>query len=142
MLFFGHVKQFCFQLWQYAFTGYAFEIMCLNHINQIKSALGISGVDTRVASWRSEQQGNGAQIDLVIDRADNVVNICEMKFSKNEYSITAKYENELLNKITTFRSETQTSKSVRLTMVTSRGIVKNAHSTLVQNELTLNDLFL
>lgn len=125
-----------------SWTGYAFEIMCLNHINQIKSALGISGVDTRVASWRSEQPGNGAQIDLVIDRADNVVNICEMKYSKKEYSITAKYENELLNKITAFRSETQTSKSVRLTMVTSRGIVKNAHSTLVQNELTLNDLFL
>jgi len=104
--------------------------------------LGISGVDTRVASWRSSKIKNGAQIDLIIDRNDDVINVCEMKFSKKEFSITSKYEKELINKIETFREETGTKKSVRLTLITSNGVVKNKYYGLIQNELTLSDLFL
>ncbi len=125
-----------------SWAGYAFEVLCLNHLTQIKTALGISGVDTRVASWRSSKIKNGAQIDLIIDRNDDVINVCEMKFSKKEFSITSKYEKELINKIETFREETGTKKSVRLTLITSNGVVKNKYYGLIQNELTLSDLFL
>lgn len=124
-----------------SWAGYAFEILCLNHLPQIKSALGISGVDSRAVSWRSEKIRGGAQIDLLIDRSDNVFNLCEMKFSKRAFSITAKYERELTNKIAVFRDETGTQKSVRLTMITASGLSQNKYSGIIQNELKLSDLF-
>ena len=95
-----------------------------------------------VSSWRSSIPGQGAQIDLIIDRRDQVINLCEMKFSVSPFLITKKYASELRNKIGTFKTETGTRKSVFLTMVTTFGIQKNIHSTgLVQNELQLEDLF-
>ena len=124
-----------------SWAGYAFEVLCLNHLRQIKAALGISGVECRAASWRSEKTKGGAQIDLLIDRNDNVVNLCEMKYSKRAFTITAKYENELMNKIDVFREETCPQKSVRLTMITASGVSPNKHSGIIQNELKLQDLF-
>ncbi len=85
-----------------SWSGYAFEMLCLCHVKQMKQALGIAGVQTNVASWRSKKESGGAQIDLVIDRADNVVNVCEMKFHKSAFSISSKYEKELRNKVSLF----------------------------------------
>lgn len=124
-----------------SWCGYAFEILCLNHIKQIKAALGIAGVETKIASWKSDKIKKGAQIDLLIDRKDDAINLCEMKYTKREFTITAKYEKELINKIEVFKEESKTSKSVRLTMITSKGLAHNTHSSIVQNELTLSDLF-
>lgn len=124
-----------------SWCGYAFEILCLNHIKQIKTALGIAGVETKIASWKSDKIKKGAQIDLLIDRKDDAINLCEMKYTKREFTITAKYEKELINKIEVFKEESKTSKSVRLTMITSKGLAHNTHSSIVQNELTLSDLF-
>lgn len=124
-----------------SWRGYAFEMLCLNHSKQIKAALGIAGVNCKISSWRSEKKKKGAQIDLVIDRADQAINICEMKYSKKTFSITSKYQKELENKIDRFREETGTQKSVRLTMVTTNGTAHNQHSGIVQNEITLSDLF-
>ncbi len=125
-----------------AWTGYAFEQVCLYHLLQIKQSLGISGVHTSVSSWRSKTSDVGAQVDLVIDRRDMVINLCEMKYAVNPFTITKKYASELRIKIGTFKSETKTRKSVFLTMITSYGIQQNIHSTgLVQNELQLEDLF-
>ena len=125
-----------------AWSGYAFEQVCLYHLSQIKYSLGISGVHTTVSSWRSKISEKGAQIDLVIDRRDQVINLCEMKFSINPFTISKKYAAELRNKIGTFQFETGTRKSVFLTMITTFGVQKNIHSIgLVQNELTLDDLF-
>jgi len=73
-----------------AWSGYAFEQVCLYHLPQIKKALGISGIETRSYSWKSVTPENGAQIDLVIDRRDGVINICEMKFSIGEFIIDKK----------------------------------------------------
>jgi uncharacterized protein len=84
-------------------SGYAFEQVCLYHLDEIKYALGISGVDTHSSSWRSVAKKNGAQIDLVIDRRDEVINLCEMKFSIHPFTIDKKYESELRNKIGTFK---------------------------------------
>ncbi len=122
-------------------SGYAFEQVCLAHLPQIKKALGISGVETETSSWKSMLSSNGAQIDLVIDRRDGVINICEMKFSISPFRIDKKYDAELRNKIGAFKSETQTRKSVFLTMVTTFGLQLNTYSGNVQNDLKMDLLF-
>ena len=123
-------------------SGYAFELVCLCHLAQIKKELGISGVYTTSSSWRSSIHNAGAQIDLVIDRRDQVINLCEMKFSINPFVIDKKYADELRNKIGVFRSETKTRKSVFLTMITTFGIAPNSNSLgLVQNDINMESLF-
>lgn len=125
-----------------AWSGYAFELVCLSHIAQIKNALGISGVQTSVSSWRSLSTGKASQIDLVIDRRDQVINLCEMKFSIHPCIINKKYAAELQDKIGIFKTETGTRKSVFLTMVTTFGLQKNNYSdALVQNDLRMDVLF-
>lgn len=126
-----------------AWSGLAFERLCMAHTQQIKAALGIAGVLSNVYSWRKEadEMSDGAQIDLLIDRKDQVVNLCEMKYSLSEYVIDAEYEQKLRNKKSAFIDTTNTRKAVHLTMVTTFGIKVNAHSGIVQNEITLEDLF-
>ena len=126
-----------------AWSGLAFERLCMAHTQQIKAALGIAGVLSNVYSWRKEadETSNGAQIDLLIDRKDQVINLCEMKYSLSEYAIDAEYEQKLRNKKSAFIDATNTRKAVHLTMVTTFGIKANAHSGIVQNEITLEDLF-
>lgn len=125
-----------------AWSGYAFEQVCLAHVPQIKKALGISGVYTEEASWRSSGKTKGAQVDLLIDRRDQVISLCEMKFSINPFTIDKKYAAELRDKIGVFRSETGTRKAVFLTMLTTYGIRPNEHSAgLVQSSLTMDCLF-
>ncbi len=126
-----------------AWSGLAFERLCMAHIQQIKAGLGISGVLSNVYSWRKEadENGEGVQIDLLIDRNDQVVNICEMKYSLSEFSIDAEYERNLRNKKSAFIEATNTRKAVHITMVTTYGIRQNSHSWIVQNEITLEDLF-
>lgn len=127
---------------QRAWAGYAFEQVCLAHIPQIKKALGIHGMLSHTSSWKSSQSPTGAQIDLVIDRRDQVVNLCEIKYSIHPFSITKSYANNLRNKIGVFREETQTRKAVFLTFISAYGLVKNEHATgLVQNEVTMDALF-
>lgn len=123
---------------QRAWAGYAFEQVCLGHVQQIKQALGISGIQTSTSSW----VGQGAQIDLVIDRRDRVVNLFEMKFSQAAFTINKSYAQQLRNKVNIFRENTRTNKSVFLTMITTFGLTKNEHSLLiVQNALTMDVLF-
>ena len=126
-----------------AWSGLAFERLCMAHTQQIKAALGIAGVLSNVYSWRKEadEMSDGAQIDLLIDRKEQVINLCEMKYSLSEYIIDAEYEQKLRNKKSAFINATNTRKAVHLTMVTTFGIKANAHSGIVQNEITLDDLF-
>ncbi|MBO5817998.1 MAG: AAA family ATPase [Paludibacteraceae bacterium] len=126
-----------------AWSGLAFERLCMAHTQQIKAALGIAGVLSNVYSWRkgADEMSDGAQIDLLIDRKDQVINLCEMKYSLSEYVIDAEYEQKLRNKKSVFIDTTNTRKAVHLTMVTTFGIKANAHSGIVQNEITLEDLF-
>lgn len=126
-----------------AWSGLAFERLCMAHTQQIKAALGIAGVLSNVYSWRKEadEMSDGAQIDLLIDRKDQVINLCEMKYSLSEYAIDAEYEQKLRNKKSAFIDATNTRKAVHLTMVTTFGIKTNVHSGIVQNEITLEDLF-
>ena len=121
-----------------AWCGLAFEMYCLNAVALIKSALGVSGVQTRVCAWKSEVRDPGAQIDLLIDRADGVINVCEMKFSRVEFAIDARYERELRNKLAAFEDEVKPRKALRLTMVTMNGVKRDKHyNAVVQDEVCL-----
>lgn len=125
-------------------TGFAFERLCLKHVDQIKAALGIAGVRTAVASWRhraNDVYPDGAQIDLLIDRNDNIINICEMKFCAGPFAIDKRYAKVLANKRQAFETVTKTKKGLHLTFVTTEGVAHNPYWNDVQSEVTLDDLF-
>ncbi|HEY8920386.1 MAG TPA: ATP-binding protein [Chitinophaga sp.] len=125
-------------------SGFAFESVCQKHILQIKKALGVEGVLTETSGWRyiPPKAKKGAQIDLLLDRQDKVINICEMKFANSEFVIVKKYAEELENKITVFRSETKTRSAIFLTMITTYGVKKNDYyRDIVQGEVVMGDLF-
>ena len=92
-------------------------------------------------AWRSSKKENGAQIDLLIDRKDGVMNVCEIKYTLLPFEIDSKYELELKNKLAVFMSETKCNKALHLTMVSANGLKHNAHSGIVQNEISGEDLF-
>jgi len=124
-----------------AWTGYSFELLCQAHISQIKRALKIGGVVTYTSGWRSKDAETGAQIDLIIDRNDNIINLCEMKYSTKEFVITKSYEEVLRNKRGTFIEESKTKKAVHTTMITTFGVKHNEYWGTIQSEVLLNDLF-
>lgn len=128
-----------------SWSGNAFESICMKHIPQLKKAMGIQSVYAEVSVWRhrpTDKTDKGAQIDLLIDRNDSCINICEMKFSAKAFEISKAYARELENKLDVFRTQTKTRKAVFLTMITSYG-VKNGKSFpgLVQTEVTMDSLF-
>jgi hypothetical protein len=124
-----------------AWSGYAFEQVCLMHIKQIKHKLGIAGILTNSTSWRSRKADPGAQIDLLIERNDNVINLCEMKYANTEFVIDKKYDENLRNKKEAFIQETKTRKAIYLTMITTYGVKRNEYSGIVQSEVKMDDLF-
>lgn len=125
----------------HAWIGLSFELLCLNHVDKIKQALGISGVQTLVCSWRSSQSERMVQIDLLIDRKDETVNICEMKFYAGPFEITKEYEEKLQDKVRVFAEETKNQKSLLLTLITFFGLKENKHSDIVQKQITMDELF-
>ena len=125
-----------------AWKGYAFEQVCLNHIRQIKHALGIQGVVSQTAAWQSTDGDKDAQIDLLIDRKDRVINVFEIKFSENPYTITQSYATQLAQKIAIFKEKTGTRKSVSLAMLTPFGVQNNAYAAaLLRFNITMDVLF-
>ena len=128
-----------------SWSGFAFESVCQKHYPLIKKALGIEGVHAQVSSWRytsGKGETQGAQIDLVIDRADRCINICEIKFSGEEYKIDKKYALELDHKVKAFERVTRTKKALFLTMITTYGVKQNEYFTgRVQAEVIMEDLF-
>jgi len=129
---------------QAAWRGLAFERLCLLHLPQIRRALGIGAVHVEAYGWNfkgDETYPEGVQIDLVLERADNVINLCEMKYCAEAFAIDKAYEDVLARKLATFAGVTKTRKAVHLTLVTANGLVRNVHAGRVQSELTLEDLF-
>jgi hypothetical protein len=125
-----------------AWQGLAFERVAMQHINQIKQCLGISGVSVDYYQWCSKEVPNGAQIDLILDRTDGIVNVCEMKFSSAPYVIKkAEYE-KLQNRLFAFQTETQINKGLQLTFVTPLGLYPNEYANEVTQQVKLDDLFL
>jgi uncharacterized protein len=111
-----------------AWSGYAFEQICTAHLRQLKVALGISNVQTQTSHWQGEGSDGKAQIDLVIDRRDEVINICEMKFSLRPFQIDKPYADVLNKKLSVFREQTKTKKALWLTMVTTYGVEENSYA--------------
>ena len=123
-----------------AWKGYAFEQLCRMHIKQIKAKLGILGVSTVTASWRSRESSPGVQIDLLISRRDGIINLCEMKYVNDSYLISRDYAHQLERKKAIFAIETGTRSAVHITMVTTYGLSKKGYFGVVQSEITLDDL--
>lgn len=126
----------------YAWAGNAFETLCLNNVPSIKKALGIAGVETSVCSYQSRKEGNEAQIDLLLVRKDSIINLCEVKYSSEPFSITKQYEENLLHKVNAFVGEERPKEAVKLTMIVSSSLKKNSHSSIVDAEIRGKDLFL
>lgn len=125
-----------------AWEGLAFERVCLLHVRQIRRALGIEGVLASVCSWRASAGASpGAQADLVLDRADGVVDLCEMKWSEKPYAVDKAEEDALRRRRAVFLAETGTRKSVQTVLVSPEGIERNKHAAAVQAVVTLDDLF-
>jgi hypothetical protein len=127
-----------------AWSGLAFEQICFAHVPQIKKALNIGGVSSTTYSWYTKRDGHtkGSQIDLIIDRRDQVINLFEIKYSINKITVTKDYDAVLRHKIQSFRDATETKKSVFLTLLTTHGLTENEYSrSSIQNELTMDNLF-
>ena len=129
-----------------SWSGFAFERVCLQHIPQIKKAIGIAAVATTEHSWRSvsergDKDAKGAQIDLLIDRNDDIIDICEIKWASAEYTIDKQYDRELRNKISTLYEATGTKKAIQIVMITTFGVKHNMYYDTIQSEITLDQLF-
>ncbi|MGN1173801.1 MAG: ATP-binding protein [Muribaculaceae bacterium] len=124
-----------------AWRGFAFEEVCYAHQDKIKSALGISGINANISPWISNEKDSNTQIDMVIDRDDRVVNICEIKFYNGVFSITKQYDLELRDKVTAFTEQSKKRKNPHLTIITTYGLKQNMYSGSVQRVITMEDLF-
>lgn len=124
-----------------SWQGFSFELLCLLHLDEIKKALGIDRILNDASAWRSRQPEQNTQIDLVIERADHNINLCEMKFSSGMYAIDKGYEQKLRERMSIFQAETMTRCSTRITLVTTYGVLQNKHSGIVNDEVLLDDLF-
>ena len=121
-----------------SWSGFAFETICLKHVQQIKQALRIDAIYSTHSSWFNAN----AQIDLLIDRSDNVMNICELKFHNGPFSIDKRTHSDLLNKIYELRASTKTRKNIFITLITTFGINENQYSrAILNNALSIDSLF-
>lgn len=130
---------------QNTWNGLAFERVCLLHTEQIRNALGISGVLTTACSWvckaDPEKGIEGSQVDLLLVRNDHVINLLEMKYSDKPYAISGQVFDDLQRKRNDLYLATNTTYAIHLTMVTPAGIVQNSYAKDIQSEVTMNDLF-
>lgn len=127
-----------------SWSGYAYENICFSHIQQIKKKLGISGVLTKTFSYvaKSSDDLPGTQIDLLIDRMDHAIHICEIKFSQNNYILDKKTVENIRQKKTVFQYNSQTKKHLFITFITTFEMVNNKWSAeMVDQKITMDDLF-
>ena len=128
-----------------AWQGQTYELVCMLHTDAIKQTLGIAGIATDIASWRyvpTKTSGEkGAQIDMVISRADRVINLCEIKFAIGKYQLSKTYAEYLRDRIELFRAKTNTKYSIVQTMLTTYGMADSVNSGIVQQEVVMDDLF-
>lgn len=125
-----------------SWCGLAFENVCWYHTDEIKEALGISGVYTEISTWRSRDKNNSAQIDLLIDRRDRIINLCEIKYAEDAYTITKDYAEKLKNKERAFKAVTKTKRTTALTFISTYGLKPNAYQRdLVRTSLSAQQIF-
>ena len=121
--------------------GLAFERICMAHIQQIKYALRIDAISTLCYSWRSKESVPAAQIDIVIERADRIVNICEVKYSQDEYVLDKDEYERMCRRRNSFVQETGIRHTPWLTMITTEGVAKGKYTEMIQSQIRLDDFF-
>ena len=122
--------------------GFAFENVCFNHIDEIKRALGISGVASTYSAWTKKSNDEpGTQVDLLISRNDNVINMCEMKYYGSDFMVNKDYFKVLLHRQDLLAQEVSRKVSVRNTLITTYGLRRNEYSSVFTNVITMDDLF-
>ena len=125
--------------------GSSFELVCMRHHKQIKSALGIRGMATSLSTWQvkpnKEEGMPGGQIDMIIERADRIIHLCEMKFCMDTYRIKPEYERRLRDRSGLFRELTKTNKTLVHTFITTYGVANGKNRSIVHSEVTMDDLF-
>jgi uncharacterized protein len=131
------------QAWK-SWSGLAFENTCMHHIEQVKNALKIGGVSTSHGAWH--HKGNetmfGSQIDLLLERADDIINICEIKYYNNKVIVTKEMAAEIRNKMASFTYFTKSKKTLFPILIAPYGMHQNEHSLgLIQNVVETDDLF-
>jgi hypothetical protein len=127
-----------------SWTGYAFENICLTHLQSIHEVLGISGIYTHVSSYnfKGDDVQSGIQIDLIIDRNDGIINLCEAKFTNKEFTLTKDYTADLRRKRTVFQAITKTKKMVTTVLLTTHPAMQNTYyNEEVYAEVSLDRLF-
>jgi len=124
-----------------AWSGYAFEQVCVLHTEQIKKALGISGIASDICSWYYSSPEQKAQIDLLIDRSDRNIDLCEMKYSDHEFELKGEYVDYLKARRDLFRTVTGTKKTLRLILIAAAGVKRGMYSSSIQSRLSADDLF-
>lgn len=125
-------------------SGLAFESLCWKHVASIERALGISGVRTEASSWQTPggEGVEGAQIDLLLDRADDVISVCELKHTTNPFVIAKRYAEDLRRKLAVFQANSRTRKGLQLVLITTAGLIENAHAReVVDRHVGLDALF-
>lgn len=125
--------------------GLSFELVCLLHVEQLRRGLGVQGVVTDVCSFSCkadpEAGVHGSQIDLVLDRADRVINLMEMRYTQGAYTITKSTSEEIRTKMSDFKAVTRSSSAIHVTFITPFGLEWNSYAGEVQSQLTLDHLF-
>jgi hypothetical protein len=126
---------------QNTWLGLSFERVCLWHVRQIVRGLRLDAIRHEYYAWRSRDAKPAVQIDLIIDRADNIATICEMKYSKSDYTLSEKEYRNILRRAETFRAETNLKGGVQVCIVTTYGLHENAYSEISPHTITLDELF-
>lgn len=122
--------------------GLSFERVCIAHIEQIKKALRLQAIATQCYSWRSNNpKEKGAQIDIIIDRADKMINVCEVKYCEGTYTLDKSEYEKLINRMNTFSRETGTRSGLYLTMITTEGLTVGKYANNIPSQIVLDDLF-
>lgn len=126
-----------------SWQGFAFEEVCFAHPRQIKAALGIAGIQTNISSLiiAKDEHQSGMQIDMLIDRADRVINLCEIKYCNQEFVIDKIYEEKLRCRAERIRELTKNKRNIHLTLITTFGLRYNEYSGRIQQTITMDDLF-
>ena len=121
--------------------GLTFERVCMAHIQQIKHALRIDAISTLAYSWRSKVSSPAAQIDIIIERADRIVNVCEVKYSLGEFNLDKEEYDRICYRRNSFIQETGLRHTPWLTMITTEGIANGRYTDMIQSQVRLDDLF-
>lgn len=121
--------------------GLTYERICMAHVGQIRHALRIDAISTLTYSWRSKSSQPAAQIDMIIERADRIVNICEVKYSLDEYELRKDEYEKICRRKNAFIQETGLRHTPWLTMITTEGVSRGKYSEMIQSQVCLDDLF-